>query len=126
LGRDIRPPAQGLAAQLRPGEQPALRIRFASPLARRYNTGVTRIEPKLTPSGHIELSGVTYRVVDDLETKSCKVVRDHDGEEMGRFRMEPLGSVPSSNAVMAGAHDPDLVLAIARLLAAPRGALPLQ
>jgi len=87
---------------------------------------VTRPRPKLTPSGHIELSGVSYRVVDDLESKSCSVVRDHDGEEMGRFRMEPLGAVPGSGVVLDGAHDPELVLAIARLLAMPRGVLPLQ
>jgi hypothetical protein len=87
---------------------------------------VTRPRPKLTPSGHIELSGVSYRVVDDLDSKSCSVVRDHDGEEMGRFRLEPLGSVPGSNVVFEGAHDPELVLAIAQLLAMPRGALPLQ
>lgn len=69
---------------------------------------------------------MSYRVVDDLESKSCSVVRDHDGEEIGRFRMDPLGSVPGSDAVLEGAHDPELVLAIARLLALPRGALPLQ
>jgi hypothetical protein len=87
---------------------------------------VTRARAKLNPSGHIELSGVSYRVVDDLESQSCTVVRDHDGEEMGRFRMDPLGSVPGANVVLAGAHDPELVLEIARLLAVPRGALPLQ
>lgn len=87
---------------------------------------MTRARPKLTPSGHIELSGVSYRVVDDLESKSCTVVRDHDGEEMGRFRMDPLGSVPGEGVVMEGSYDPELVLAIARLLAVPRGALPLQ
>lgn len=69
---------------------------------------------------------MSYHVEDDLEAKSCSVVRDHDGEEMGRFRLEPLGSVPGPGVVLEGAHDPELVLAIARLLALPRGALPLQ
>jgi hypothetical protein len=87
---------------------------------------VTRARPRLTPSGHIDLAGVAYRVVDDVETKSCKVVREHDGQEMGRFRAEPPGSVPGADVVMPGAHDPELVLAVARLLSAPRGALPLQ
>ena len=79
----------------------------------------------MLPSGHIEVEGVSYRVADDLESRSCTVIRDNDGEEMGRFRLAPLDA-PGSDAVLEGARDRELVLAIARLLATPRGALPLQ
>lgn len=82
--------------------------------------------PKLTPSGHVEVDGASYRVVDDADRQSCAVIRDHDGAEMGRFRLAKVTSIPQADAVLAGARDPELVLAIARLLAAPRGVLPLQ
>jgi len=87
---------------------------------------MSRARPKLTPSGHIELDGFSYRVVDDLESQCCTVVRDQDDQEMGRFRQTAAEQIPGEDAVLAGALDPALVLAIARLMAAPRGVLPLQ
>ena len=82
--------------------------------------------PKLTASGHIEADGVSYRVNDDLESRRCTVVRDSDGAVMGAFTLEGLDDTPEISAVEPGARDPELVLAIARLLALPRGVLPLQ
>lgn len=78
------------------------------------------------PSGHIDVEGVSYRVRDDVTRQCCTVIRDHDGVEMGTFRVDDVGSVPRADAVFAGSLDPDLVLSIARLLAVPRGVLPLQ
>jgi hypothetical protein len=83
-------------------------------------------KPKLTAAGHIEADGVLYRVTDDLVSQRCSVVRDSDGMLMGTFALGGLDELPDPSAVDDAAIDPKLVLAIARLLASPRGALPLQ
>jgi hypothetical protein len=87
---------------------------------------MTHPKPKLTAAGHIEADGVLYRVTDDPVSQRGSVVRESDGLLIGTFALGPLDEVPDSSAVDDAAIDPKLVLAIARLLASPRGALPLQ
>lgn len=87
---------------------------------------MTRIKPRLTPTGEIEADGVLYRIVEPSGSKRYSVVRESDGQEMGSFALDEIGHEPSSKDVQSGAVEPELVLAIARLLAQPRGVLPIQ
>ena len=83
-------------------------------------------KPKLNAAGHVEAGGASYRIVDDLRSGRYTVVRDGDGVLMGAFKLDAPGDLPGSAAVDAESLDPELVLAIAQLMALPRGALPLQ
>jgi len=87
---------------------------------------MSRVHPKLTPSGEIEAGGALYRVVEQDDARRCTVVRESDGAEIGSFAFEELGHEPKADVVAPGALEPELVLAIARLLAGPRGLLPIQ
>ena len=87
---------------------------------------MTRVVPKLTASGEIEANGVLYRIVEPKDSDHYSVVRESDGAEVGSFALGELGHEPKADAVDSGALEPELVLAIARLMAAPRGALPIQ
>ena len=91
-----------------------------------YTLPMSHPKPKVNAAGHIEADGVSYRVTDDPASQRCSVVRDSDGLLIGTFALGGLDEVPGPSAVDDAAIDPELVLAIARLLASPRGALPLQ
>jgi hypothetical protein len=87
---------------------------------------MSRVKPKLTPSGEIEADGVLYRIVEPADSQRYSVVRESDGTVIGSFVLDDVRREPHADAVEDGALEPELVLAIARLLATPRGALPLQ
>jgi len=88
---------------------------------------MTHIRPKLTPSGEIEANGVLYRLVETTDTKRYSVIRESDGQDVGSFAADPAGGhEPKRDDVASDALEPELVLAIARLMASPRGVLPIQ
>jgi hypothetical protein len=71
------------------------------------------------PDGSITVSGERYRV-DDRSPGQFDVVRERDGLHMGAFHLQP------DVRVEAPSEHLEIVQAVARLLATPRGLLPLQ
>jgi hypothetical protein len=85
----------------------------------------SRSHLKMRPDGHIAASGAEYRLEERDQPGWIEVIRESDGLVMGRFAPSTVGKREKPD-VAPDSVDPSLVRAIAKLLAAPRGALPIQ
>jgi hypothetical protein len=78
------------------------------------------------PDGSYSHRGDRYRLVErQRDAATLDVVRDGDGAVAGSLRVTGTAEEPAA-VVLPGATLPEPVQAIAKLLGAPRGALPLQ
>jgi hypothetical protein len=71
------------------------------------------------PDGSISIKDERYRINDRIDGQ-FDIIRERDGLHVGAFRLLPGGDVEAE-----GEHR-EIALAVAKLMAGPRGPVPLQ
>jgi len=83
------------------------------------------VRVKRNPDGSFECEAIRYRL-EQVSDSFFDVVRENDHSVVGRLEVAPGTSGEPVVSVLPGAALPEVADAISRLMAEPRGVLPLQ